>query len=204
MNSNYKVHPLFTKYLIGKNGDVINKRTNRTLKPQPDGNGYKVVKLRKDNKKHTKSIHRLMMETYDPIDNQHLYHAHHKNEIRDDNRLANLEWELIADHISEHNKRRVVSEETRRRMSESNKGKVRSEETRRKISESKIGKPIDEETKRKMSEAKKGKVLSEDHKRRIGEGKKGAFWWNNGTRTIRSKECPGEGWTRGRITEIKG
>jgi hypothetical protein len=25
-----------------------------------------------------------------------------------------------------------------------------------------------------------------------------AKFWNNGTKTIRSKECPGDGWTRGR------
>jgi len=203
MNSNFKVHPTFTSYLIGKNGEVVNKRTGITLKPQTNKDGYKVVKLRKDKKSHTKSIHRLIMETYEPIENQHLYHAHHKG-LKSDNRLEKLEWELIADHISKHNKRRVVSEETRRKMGESHKGKVRSEETKQKMREAKLGKPIDEETKRKMSEAKKGKVLSEGHKRRIGEGKKGAFWWNNGTRTIRSKECPGEGWTRGRITEIKG
>jgi len=196
-------HPLFTKYLIGENGDVINKRTNRKMKCRTNNEGYLTVGLTKDKKKHTKRINRLVLETYRPIENPHLYHAHHKG-LKSDNRLEKLEWELIADHISKHNKRRVVSEETRRKMGESHKGKVRSEETKQKMREAKLGKPIDEETKRKMSEAKKGKVLSEGHKRRIGEGKKGALWWNNGTRTIRSKEWTGEGWMRGRITKIKG
>ena len=203
MNSNYKVHPTFTKYLIGKNGEVINKNTGRKLKPGSNKYGYLIVSLSKDKKQYTKSIHRLVLETHNPIENDHLYHAHHKG-LKSDNRLEKLEWELIADHIREHNRSRVVSEETRRKMSETRKGVRKSDETRRKISESKMGKPRDEETKRKMSEAKKGKVLSEDHKRRIGEGKKGALWWNNGVKNIRSKECPGDGWVRGRITKIKG
>ena len=184
MNSNYKVHPTFTKYLIGKNGEVINKRTGITLKPQTNKDGYKVVKLRKDNKAHTKSIHRLVMETHNPIDNPHLYHAHHKG-LKSDNRLEKLEWELVADHISKHNKRRVVSEETRRKISEAKIGVKKSEETRRRMSEACKGN-------------RKGKVMSEEAKRRIGEANKGALWWNNGVKNIRSKECPGDGWVRGR------
>jgi hypothetical protein len=29
------------------------------------------------------------------------------------------------------------------------------------------------------------------------------LFWNNGTTTIRSKECPGEGWTRGMVKRVK-
>ena len=190
MNSNYKVHPTFTSYLIGKNGEVVNKNTGKALTPQPNGKGYLFVGLVKDKKRYTKSIHRLVLETHNPIENDHLYHAHHKG-LKSDNRLEKLEWELIADHISEHNKRRVVSEETRKKISEAKIGVKNSEEHKRKISEGLKGKC-------------KGKVLSEETKRKIGEGSKGrcqgTLWWNNGTKTIRSKECPGEGWMRGRIT----
>jgi len=175
-------HPLFTKYLITKDGNVINKKTGRKLKPGSNQDGYLIVSLRKDKKDHMRSVHRLVLETYNPIENQHLYHAHHENQVRNDNRLANLEWELITDHIREHNKNRVVSEETRRKMSESGKGRVHSEETRQKISES-----------------GKGRVFGEDHRRKLSGSQKGKGWWNNGTKTIKSKECPGEGWTRGRI-----
>ena len=202
MNSNYKVHPTFTGYAVSKDGAVINRRTNRKLKPQPDGKGYLYVSLRKDNKGHCNYCHRLVLETYNPIENQHLYHAHHKNHIRNDNRLENLEWVLIADHIREHQKGKVFSEETRRKLSEANKGKVLSEETKRKIGEAQKGKVFSEETKRKISEGckgtNKGKVLSEETRKRMSEGKKGTLFWNDGTRNIRSKECPGEGWVRGR------
>ena len=177
-----KQHPEFTNYLITKDGNVINKKTNRILKPRTTENGYVIICLYKNKKSHNKRVNRLVLETYNPIENQHLYHAHHENQVRNDNRLANLEWELAADHIREHNKNRVVSEETRRKMSESGKGRVHSEETRQKISES-----------------GKGRVFGEDHRRKLSGSQKGKGWWNNGTKTIKSKECPGEGWTRGRI-----
>jgi len=182
-----KPHPIFDDYVITENGDVINKKTNRKLKPTPNKKGYMNVGLMKDKKQYIKRINRLVLETYDPIENDHLYHAHYNNEIKTDNRLENLRWELIADHIREHHTGQVRSKETRRKMSESQKGRVHSGETRRKISES-----------------LKGRVFSEDHRRKLSEAKKGKGWWNNGTKTIKSKECPGEGWMRGRITKIKG
>ena len=116
-----KPHPLFTKYLITENGDVINKKTNKKLKPKPNQEGYLQVGLYKDKKIHFRSVNRLVMETYCPIENDHLYHAHHENRVRDDNNLKNLKWELIPEHLSEHHKGKVVSEETRRRMSEARK-----------------------------------------------------------------------------------
>ena len=160
-----KPHPTFTNYLIGENGNVINKKTGRALKPQSNGDGYFIVGLYKDKKKHNKLINRLVMETYEPIENDNLYHAHHKNEITIDNHLENLEWELIEEHIREH--KQNVSEETRRKMSEAHKGKVLSEEHRR-----------------KMSESHKGKELSEETKGKLSERKMGSLFWNDGTKNI--------------------
>ena len=183
-------HPLFTNYLITKDGNVINKKTNRKLKPSPNERGYLMVGLRKDKKQHTKKIHRLVMETYEPIENAHLYDAHHKNEIKSDNHLENLEWELKGKHISKHHKGKVLSDETRRKISEAKKGVRRSDETRRKIGEGNKGKVISEETRRKLSEARLGKP---------NQCLVGKVWWNDGTKTIRSKTHPGEGWMKGRM-----
>ena len=180
MNSNFKVHPTFTNYAVSRDGEVYSFLRNRKLKPQPNQDGYLHVVLVKDKKRHTRMVNRLVMETYNPIENQHLYHAHHDNEVRDDNRLENLEWELKAEHLSKHHKGKVVSEESKRKMRESHKGVKKSDETKRKMSEAKMGHLVSEETKRKMS-----------------EGRMGMLWWNNGVKAIRSKEWPGEGWVRG-------
>ena len=66
-------------------------------------------------------------------------------------------------------------------MSEKNKGKHYSEETRRKMSDAKkgennpmFGKSPSEETRRKLSETLKGKHHAEEHRRKISEAKKKA------------------------------
>ena len=216
MNSNLKVHSTFTDYAVSRDGEVYSLITNKKLKPTPNGNGYLMVSLYKDKKSHTRRVNRLVLETYNPIENDHLYDAHHDNEVRDDNRLENLMWELKAEHIREHKKgakrseetkRRISeilkgvkkSEETRNRMSEANKGKVLSGEHKRKVSESLRGHLVSEETKKKMSEAKIGIKKSEETKKKMGEAQRGMLYWNNGTKIIKSKVCPGDGWVRGRI-----
>jgi len=122
MNSNFKVHPIFTNYAVSRDGVVVNKKTNRKLTAQPTKKGYLRIELRKDKKAHGSTVNRLVLQTYNPIENDHLYHAHHRNRVRDDNRLENLEWELIAEHLSKHHKGKVASEETKRKLSEVRKG----------------------------------------------------------------------------------
>ena len=167
-----KQHPTFTNYLVTKEGNVINKKTNRQLRPGTSKKGYQNVTLYMNKKQHNKSIHRLVLETYNPIPDSHLYHAHHENQVRGDNRLENLKWELIADHMREH--KSFISDETRRKISETLKGVKKSDEARKRMSES-----------HKIAGTKP-------------PGTNGMKWWNNGTRNIMSKECSGEGWVTGR------
>ena len=118
-----KEHPTFTNYIVSENGEVINKKRNRKLKSRTNDGGYLVVSLRKNKKHHVRLINRLVLQTYNPIENDNLYHAHHENTIKTDNRLENLKWELVADHLSKHHKGKVISEETRRKISEAKKGR---------------------------------------------------------------------------------
>ena len=88
-----KQHPIYTKYLIGTDGSVwstIGK--GRYLKPTITEKGYVCYDLSKDGKKYRCRSNRLVMQTYEPIENDYLYEAHHKNHIRNDNRLENLLW----------------------------------------------------------------------------------------------------------------
>jgi len=76
--------------------------------------------------------------------------------------------------------RKPFSEQHKRNMSESQKGKTPSEETKQRLAKSQIGhigymkgKKFSEETKQKMSIAQKGKIVSEETKRKLSEAKKG-------------------------------
>lgn len=98
------------------------------------------------------------------------------------------------------------TEESKKKMSNShreaipwNKGKtgVYSEETRKKISEAKKGKSLSNETKAKIGV--KSTIANLKNSDKISARFKGLLYWNNGIVNKRARECPGEGWTRGRL-----
>ena len=70
--------------------------------------------------------------------------------------IADEKLESWKNNISESNKGRITSEETREKISNANKGKILSKESIEKIRVSKIGKLASEETKKLMSEQRKG------------------------------------------------
>ena len=168
-----------------------------------------------------------LIENYDKAisDTTQLWHCHHRRETifsRKDlieigeyyNRPA---CELIfltpTDHHRLHNLGKSLSAETRKKFSEVKKGennpffgKQHSAETRKKMSEAKkgennywFGKHHSEETRKKMSEAQKGKHRSAETRKMMSETQKGNYFFNNGVKSIRAKECPGPEWKRGRI-----
>ena len=86
----------FDGYFITRDGKVYSKKRNfssgiRELKQDLSDHGYYRVVLRKNGKPKHMSVHRLVAETF------LLKHAtdtevNHKNGIRTDNRVCNLEW----------------------------------------------------------------------------------------------------------------
>jgi hypothetical protein len=64
-------------------------------------------------------------------------------------------------------KKRILTEEHKRKIGNSGLGRIVSVDTKEKISSKQIGKIISTETKEKMSNASKGKSKSEEHKKNI-------------------------------------
>lgn len=88
-------------YAATKNGQIYSYKRKKFLTPEAVHNGYYRVCLTdaSGNKKHMR-IQRVILMTFNPIDNCEEYDASHLNEIRTDNRLSNLAWMSHRDNIN--------------------------------------------------------------------------------------------------------
>jgi hypothetical protein len=75
------------KYWVSNMGRIRNK--TKVLKVYTDKQEY--VKINLGNKNNAKRVHRLVAETFIP-NPDNLPFVNHRNEIRNDNRVVNLEW----------------------------------------------------------------------------------------------------------------
>ena len=112
-------------------------------------------------------------------DTTQVWHCHHmtetwwncsekdliENECYYNRKACELIFLTPAEHCRLHNKVRIFSEETRKKMSEAKKGehnpfygKTHNDKSRKKMTEAKKGHTVSEETRKKISEAKKGKI----------------------------------------------
>ena len=143
----------FPNYLVTSKGRVLSLKDNngkdriKELNQFKDKYGYMFVSLYKNNKLHSKKVHRLVAQAFIPNPDNKI-EVNHIDENKTNNHVSNLEWMTHKENIN-HGTRNE-------RASKSNTGKKRSEEAKRKMSEKHKGKKLSEETKRKMSESRKG------------------------------------------------
>lgn len=87
----FKPFPEDSDYLISDEGQIFSVKRREFMTPKSI-RGYLQIGLRHRRKKQqTYQINRLVLMTFDrfPLENEH---AHHKNNIKNDNRLSNLMW----------------------------------------------------------------------------------------------------------------
>lgn len=80
---------LNSKYFVYENGDVINSNTNKIIKQQDNGNGYKKVTLTINGVQIQKYVHRLVGELF--LLNKSIQ-INHKDGDKSNNNVSNLEW----------------------------------------------------------------------------------------------------------------
>jgi hypothetical protein len=90
--------PEFPGYFISRQGGVWN-RYGRKLRPGII-RGYPTAKLFKNKKVHNRLVHRLIAQAFLPNPNN-LPLVCHKNDIKTDNRIRNLQWGTSIDNFKD-------------------------------------------------------------------------------------------------------
>lgn len=89
----------YENYLVTEQGQIINSKTGRALKPSITANGYYRVNLRKNGQTKTLYIHRIVAEAFIPNPNNY-NEVNHIDEDKTNNNVENLEWVTHKSNIN--------------------------------------------------------------------------------------------------------
>ena len=103
----YRGYDFDQKYIIHDMGYIFSTIREEFLKPFSDGRrGYDKVKVYDVNRiPYTVSVHRLVMENFNPIDGMEKYEVDHLNNDKQDNRIENLQWVTKQENVRRQNER---------------------------------------------------------------------------------------------------
>jgi len=88
------------EYMVSNRGDVWSVRRHRALKPNKDKYGYLYFVFSVDSVRRTVKAHRLVATAF--IENTfNKPTVNHKNGIRHDNRVDNLEWATVKEQAND-------------------------------------------------------------------------------------------------------
>ena len=98
----YSKYPLAYDYYVTDDGRVWSEKTHKFLAFTKDKDGYLKVALRSTDTptaRHRYSVHRLVLENFNPVKNMELLQVNHIDGDKTNNCLTNLEWTTCSENI---------------------------------------------------------------------------------------------------------
>lgn len=88
------------KYLIDEDGNIFDVKENKFRKPSETNKGYLKVSFYINGKYKSKFVHRLVITTFNPVENMENLQVNHIDGNKKNNNINNLEWCTLQENMS--------------------------------------------------------------------------------------------------------